>query len=109
MKAVLLAGGTGGAKLAHGLQQVLGPGELSVIVNVGDDTEQRGLLVCPDHDTVLYTLAGIENPDFGWGIAGDTWAAMDALERYGEEGWFRLGDRDLATHVVLERAKPTDA
>ena len=67
MKAVLLAGGTGGAKLAHGLQQVLGPGELSVIVNVGDDTEQHGLLVCPDLDTILYTLAGLADIAQGWG------------------------------------------
>jgi len=73
---------------------------LTVIVNTADDTERHGLLVCPDHDTVLYTLAGLENPELGWGLAGDSWTTMTALERYGEEGWFRLGDLDLATHIV---------
>jgi len=96
---VCLAGGVGGAKLAEGLQTELGP-DLTVIVNTADDSERHGLLVCADHDTVMYTLAGLENPELGWGLAGDTWNAMDALERYGEEAWFRLGDRDLATHVV---------
>jgi LPPG:FO 2-phospho-L-lactate transferase len=96
---VCLAGGVGGAKLAEGLQAELGP-DLAVVVNTADDSERHGLLVCADHDTVMYTLAGIENPDHGWGLAGDTWNAMEALERYGEEAWFRLGDRDLATHVV---------
>ena len=99
MSVVALAGGVGGAKLAEGLQAVLGA-ELTVIVNTADDTERHGLLVCADHDTVMYTLAGLENPEFGWGIAGDTWTTMHALERYGEEGWFRLGDQDLATHIV---------
>jgi LPPG:FO 2-phospho-L-lactate transferase len=96
---VCLAGGVGGAKLAEGLQGELGP-DLTVIVNTADDSERHGLLVCADHDTVMYTLAGLENPELGWGLAGDTWNAMDAFERYGEEAWFRLGDRDLATHVV---------
>src|SRR6478609_4569863 len=99
LRVALLAGGVGGARLAHGLQAVVGDA-LTVIVNTADDTERHGLLVSPDHDTVMYTLAGLENPELGWGIAGDTWAAMGALERYGEEGWFRLGDEDLATHVV---------
>ncbi len=96
---VCLAGGVGGAKLAEGLQAILGD-RLTVVVNTADDTERHGLLVCADHDTVMYTLAGLENPEFGWGLAGDTWATMGALERYGEEGWFRLGDQDLATHIV---------
>ena len=96
---VELAGGVGGAKLAEGLQAVLGAA-LTVVVNTADDTERHGLLVCPDHDTVLYTLAGLENPELGWGLAGDSWTTMGALERYGEEGWFRLGDLDLATHIV---------
>lgn len=96
---VELAGGVGGAKLAEGLQAILGE-RLTVVVNTADDTERHGLLVCPDHDTVMYTLAGLENPELGWGLAGDTWATMTALERYGEPGWFRLGDRDLATHIV---------
>lgn len=98
-RVVELAGGVGGAKLAEGLQTVVGD-RLTIIVNTADDTERHGLLVCPDHDTVLYTLAGLENPELGWGLAGDSWTTMAALERYGEEGWFRLGDRDLATHVV---------
>jgi LPPG:FO 2-phospho-L-lactate transferase len=96
---VLLAGGVGGAKLAHGLQKHLGSG-LVVIVNTADDVERHGLLVSPDHDTVMYTLAGINNRELGWGIAGETFAAAEMLERYGEETWFRLGDRDLATHIV---------
>jgi LPPG:FO 2-phospho-L-lactate transferase len=98
-RVVELAGGVGGAKLGEGLQAIVGD-RLTVIVNTGDDTERHGLLVCADHDTVMYTLAGLENPEFGWGLAGDSWAVMPALERYGEEGWFRLGDRDLATHIV---------
>ena len=96
---VLLAGGVGGARLAHGLQAHLGE-RLTVIVNTADDTERHGLLVSPDHDTLMYTLAGIDNREWGWGIAGETFAAAEMLERYGEETWFRLGDRDLATHVV---------
>src|SRR5450759_4959351 len=99
MRVVCLAGGVGGAKLADGLQQIVAPGDLSVVVNTGDDLERHGLLVCPDHDTVLYTLAGIEGP-FGWGIADDTSASMNQLEVYGEESWFGLGDRDLAAHIV---------
>jgi LPPG:FO 2-phospho-L-lactate transferase len=98
-RVVALAGGVGGAKLAEGLQAAVAE-RLTVIVNTADDTERHGLLVCPDHDTVLYTLAGLENETFGWGLAGDTWATMSALERYGEAGWFRLGDADLATHIV---------
>ncbi len=96
---VLLAGGVGGAKLAHGLQAHLGS-DLVVVVNTADDVERHGLLVSPDHDTVMYTLAGMDNREWGWGIAGETFAAADMLERYGESTWFRLGDRDLATHVV---------
>jgi LPPG:FO 2-phospho-L-lactate transferase len=114
MRTVLLAGGTGGAKLAHGLQQVLPSGELTVIVNVGDDTERHGLLVCPDLDTILYTLAGLADPEQGWGVAGDTYTAMGMLDRYGEETWFRIGDADLATHLhraelLREGAGLTDA
>ncbi len=95
---VELAGGVGGARLAHGLQAIIGA-ELTVVVNTADDVERHGLLVCPDHDTVLYTLAGIEGP-FGWGIAGDTAATMGQLGAYGEPTWFELGDRDLAAHIV---------
>jgi len=99
MKVALLAGGTGGAKMAHGFAQVLEPGELSVIVNVADDTERHGLLVCPDLDTILYTLADIADPAQGWGVEGDTFTALAMLERLGEETWFRIGDADLALHV----------
>lgn len=114
MRTVLLAGGTGGAKLAHGLQQVLAPGDLTVIVNVADDTERNGLLVCPDLDTILYTLAGLADAAQGWGVAGDTHTAMRMLERYGEETWFRIGDADLATHLhraqlMRDGASLTDA
>ena len=98
-KVVALAGGVGGAKLAHGLAAHLGE-RLLVVVNTGDDCERHGLLVMPDHDTVLYNLAGIEQAGLGWGIEGDTYAAMDQLAAYGEEAWFRLGDRDLALHVA---------
>jgi LPPG:FO 2-phospho-L-lactate transferase len=96
---VLLAGGVGGAKLAHGLQAHLG-NRLVVVVNTADDVERHGLLVSPDHDTVMYTLAGIDNREWGWGIAGETFNVAEMLERYREETWFRLGDRDLATHIV---------
>jgi LPPG:FO 2-phospho-L-lactate transferase len=114
MRTVLLAGGTGGAKLAHGLQQVLPAGDLSVIVNIGDDTERHGLLVCPDLDTILYTLSGLADATQGWGVADDTHSAMAMLERYGEETWFRIGDADLATHLhragmMREGASLTDA
>ncbi len=100
MRVVALAGGVGGAKLAHGLGQVLAPGDLSVVVNTADDVERHGLLVCPDHDTVLYTLAGLADREHGWGLADETWSAIDQLGRLGEDTWFRLGDRDLALHVL---------
>ncbi len=96
---VALAGGVGGAKLAEGLAAHVGDG-LDVVVNTGDDCIRHGLIVMPDHDTVLYNLAGIEQAAFGWGIEGDTFAVMDQLGAYGEETWFRLGDRDLALHVA---------
>ena len=96
---VALAGGVGGAKLADGLQAAVGP-DLSVIVNTGDDCWRHGLLVMPDHDTVLYNLAGIEQVEWGWGIEGDTYTVMDQLGIYGEETWFSLGDRDLALHIA---------
>ena len=100
MRVVALVGGTGGAKLAEGLQAVLPPGDLTVIVNTGDDTERHGLLVMPDHDAVMYMLAGRFDFERGWGHVGETWTVMDALAEYGEEDWFRLGDRDLATHIA---------
>jgi LPPG:FO 2-phospho-L-lactate transferase len=99
MRVVCLAGGVGGAKLADGLQQILAPGELTVVVNTGDDLEVHALAVSPDVDTVLYTLAGIAEPAQGWGIAGESWQVMGQLARLGDETWFRLGDRDIATHL----------
>lgn len=102
-KVVALAGGVGGAKLAHGLAAVLGPDDLSIVVNTGDDDEFHGLLVCPDHDTVCYTLAGLADRERGWGLAGETWSAAEMLARLGEPSWFRLGDRDLAVHVHRTR------
>ena len=94
-----LAGGVGGAKLAHGLQSTVGS-DLSVVVNTADDLERHGLRVCPDLDTVMYTLSGLADREQGWGLAGETWNATGMLERYGEDVWFRLGDRDLATHIL---------
>jgi len=98
-----LAGGVGGAKLALGLTKVLSPEDLMIVVNTGDDFDHLGLRICPDIDTVLYTLGGIANPETGWGQADETWNFMTALERIGGETWFRLGDRDLATHVERTR------
>jgi LPPG:FO 2-phospho-L-lactate transferase len=98
-RVVVLAGGVGGAKLADGLQAHLA-GALAVVVNTGDDCWRHGLLVMPDHDTVLYNLAGIEQVAWGWGIEGDTHAVMAQLGAYGEETWFGLGDRDLALHIT---------
>ena len=100
MKVCALAGGVGGAKLAAGLQDVLQPGELTVVVNTADDFELWGLRICPDLDTVMYTLAGIANPQTGWGVKGESFGSLEMLARYGEETWFKLGDRDLATHVL---------
>ncbi len=97
---VALAGGVGGAKLAHGLAAILDLGRLTVAVNTGDDFEHLHLPVSPDLDTVMYTLAGRANPETGWGVAGETWSFMDALAGLGGATWFRLGDRDLATHVM---------
>ena len=100
MKVLALAGGVGGAKLASGLEAALPPGDLSVVVNTADDFDLWGLRICPDLDTVMYTLAGIANPETGWGIAGESFGALEMLARYGEDTWFKLGDRDLATHVL---------
>jgi len=100
MKVCALAGGVGGAKLAAGLRDELPPGDLSVVVNTADDFDLWGLQICPDLDTVMYTLAGISNPETGWGVAGESFESLEMLERYGEDTWFKLGDRDLATHVL---------
>ena len=98
-----LAGGVGGAKLARGLADALDPDRLTVAVNTGDDFEHMGLPISPDLDTVMYTLAGRANPETGWGVAGETWSFIEAVGDLGGETWFRLGDRDLATHVLRRR------
>ena len=103
MRIVALAGGVGGAKLAHGLAQLLKPEELTIIVNTGDDFEHYGLYICPDLDTVCYTLAGIANPETGWGRVNESWIVMENVSRLGGLDWFRLGDQDLGTH--LERTR----
>jgi len=97
---VALAGGVGGARLAVGLAQVLPPKQLAIVVNTGDDFEHHGLAVCPDIDTVVYTLAGLNNPTLGWGRVDESWNFMQALGALGGEAWFNLGDRDLAMHVL---------
>ena len=94
-----LSGGVGGAKLALGLADELAPGQLHVLVNTGDDFEHLGLHISPDVDTLLYTLAGLANETLGWGLAGETWNTMWAMERLGGDTWFRLGDMDMATHL----------
>lgn len=100
LKLVALAGGVGGAKLAHGLACLKGGEELTVVVNTGDDFIHLGLKICPDLDTVTYTLAGLANPETGWGRADETWSFMAALRELNGPTWFRLGDRDLATHIL---------
>jgi LPPG:FO 2-phospho-L-lactate transferase len=94
-----LAGGVGAARFLRGLVRVVPPEDVTVIVNTADDERFHGLAVSPDLDTVTYTLAGAEHPEQGWGLAGETFTVMDALDRYGAPTWFRLGDRDLATHL----------
>lgn len=101
---VALAGGVGGAKLAVGLAAVLLPKALAIVVNAGDDFEHLGFTVCPDLDTVMYTLAGVNNRKTGWGRAGETWQFMNEIKRLGDEDWFQLGDRDLALHVLRAQA-----
>lgn len=103
LKVAVLAGGVGGAKLVLGLDRVLSPGNLKVIVNTGDDFTHFGLKICPDIDSVCYSLAGLANKSYGWGLEGETWNVADALEALGAPTWFQLGDRDIATH--LERTR----
>ena len=98
-RVALLAGGVGGAKLADGLYRTLPQGELSIIANPGDDFELHGLTICPDHDTLLYTLAGLGDRERGWGLAGESWNALEQFGKIGAPDWFRLGDRDLALHI----------
>ncbi len=100
---VALSGGIGGAKLALGLSLVLDPADLVVVANTGDDFQHLGLSISPDIDTVMYTLAGLNNPVTGWGRRDETWRFMQALEQLGGETWFRLGDTDLATNMERTR------
>ena len=100
---VVLSGGVGGAKFADGLYRVLPKGNLTVCVNTGDDFSAYGLSISPDVDTVCYTLAGIANPETGWGQADETWNTLEAIEKLGGPVWFKLGDKDLSTH--LERTR----
>jgi LPPG:FO 2-phospho-L-lactate transferase len=95
----VLAGGVGAARFLSGLLRVVPPGDITAIVNVGDDVELHGLHISPDLDTVTYTLAGAIDPERGWGLGGETWQALDMVRRYGGVGWFNLGDRDLGTHL----------
>ena len=103
MKVLALAGGVGGAKLVDGLAQILPPEDLTIVVNTGDDFQHLGLKICPDLDTVCYTLAGLASPATGWGRDDETWNAMESFTSLGGPEWFRLGDRDLGTH--LERTR----
>ena len=112
MRVVLLAGGVGGSKIADGLAAHLAA-DLTVIVNTGDDLELHGLAIWPDHDTVAYALADLDDDIRGWGLRGESWTVMDRLEELGELSWFRLGDRDLATHLwrtdrLRAGLRPTD-
>ena len=95
-----ITGGVGGAKLALGLSKILTPDELLFLVNTGDDFQHLGLEISPDLDSLLYALSGKNNPELGWGRAGETWACISELEELGADSWFRLGDRDLALHLV---------
>ena len=104
MNVALLSGGVGGAKLAAGLYDVLGPDELTVIGNVGDDLEVLGLRVSPDLDSVLYALAGLNDTERGWGRARETWSALESARSWGGEGWFMLGDLDIGLHLVRTQA-----
>lgn len=113
MKVIALAGGVGGAKLVDGLAHLLSPENLSVIVNTGDDFEYLSLSISPDLDTVCYTLAGLANPETGWGQRHETWVTFTAIAALGGPNWFRLGDNDLATHLVrtdrLKQGQPLSA
>jgi LPPG:FO 2-phospho-L-lactate transferase len=98
-KVLAISGGVGGAKLALGLARTLDPSRLTIVTNTADDFEHLGLYIAPDLDTVMYTLAGLNNQQAGWGLAGESWQFLETLAQLGGESWFRLGDKDLATHV----------
>lgn len=95
----VLSGGVGAARLLRALSDVMDPSQLTAVVNVGDDVVLHGLTICPDLDTITYTLAGLNNDELGWGLSGETWRVMHELDALGGEAWFQLGDRDLATHL----------
>ncbi|HEY8740206.1 MAG TPA: 2-phospho-L-lactate transferase [Candidatus Dormibacteraeota bacterium] len=99
----VLSGGIGGVKLVEGLRELLPADAMTVICNTGDDLEMWGLHISPDVDTVLYTLSGLVNRDQGWGVDSDSYQALEMLQRYGEPGWFLLGDRDIGTHLLRSK------
>lgn len=100
MSVICLSGGVGGSRFANGLQSLLPSGDLRVIVNTGDDFQLHGLYICPDIDSVLYSLAAVSDAERGWGRANETWQCLDVLSDLGQPDWFRLGDKDLAIHIV---------
>ena len=100
---VALTGGTGGAKLVEGLAAVIDPSELTIVCNTGDDCVFHGLHISPDIDTIAYTLAGLSDTEKGWGVKGDTFVVLEQLRRLGNDAWFNLGDKDLATHITRTR------
>jgi LPPG:FO 2-phospho-L-lactate transferase len=104
MKVVALSGGVGGARLLDGLARALPPGDLTAVVNTGDDFVHLGMHVSPDLDTVMYTLAGLAHEERGWGLAEESFAGLAMVRRYGGPDWFALGDRDLATHLLRSEA-----
>ncbi len=112
-RVTVLSGGVGGARFADGVVRALDADAVTVVVNTGDDLEHLGLQVCPDLDTVMYTLADLGDAERGWGLFGETWQAMEAVRRFGGPTWFNLGDRDLGTHLVrtaaLRRGEPLSA
>jgi len=99
MVITVLSGGVGAARLLSALSDAIDPREITAVVNVGDDLTMHGLTICPDLDTIMYTLAGLNNRELGWGLQGESWRVMEELDALGGEAWFRLGDRDLATHL----------
>ena len=99
MVITVLSGGVGAARLLAALSDAIDPSEIAAVVNVGDDLTMHGLTICPDLDTIMYTLAGLNNRELGWGLQGESWRVMEELGDLGGEAWFRLGDRDLATHL----------
>jgi LPPG:FO 2-phospho-L-lactate transferase len=104
-----LAGGVGAARLLRGMIEVMSPGDITAVVNVGDDTDLHGLHISPDLDTVMYTLADAINPETGWGLKGETWRVMESLGRLGGVTWFNLGDQDLATHLYRTQRRSEGA